>query len=307
VEKKSKISIYLQELRAPFFTGSIVPLVFGAIVAWHQSGEFHWVLFVLTLVGGILLHAGANVSNDYYDHKSGDDSVNTEFARPFTGGSRLIQQGLMTPKEVIIESMVLYGLALVIGIYLTVTCGIWVLIFGLIGALSGFFYTAPPFRLVHRGIGEIFIGLNFGILMTLGSFYVQSGRLAWEPVIAAIPIAILIILILFINEFQDAKADASVGKNHWVVRLGKTQSSKLYAIMVALVYLSVGVAVLLGIIPATTLLILLSLPIAIKAISVTKEFHLDSQKLVSANASTILLHLLGGVLLSIGYAIDKLI
>ena len=305
--QKPKILIFLEELRAPFFTGSIVPLILGAIVAWHQTGAFHWGFFFLTLFGGIILHAGANTANDYFDHKSGDDQANTEYVRPFTGGSRLIQEGKLTPKEVISESLVLYGLAMLIGLFLTWKCGIWVLILGVIGALSGFFYTAPPFRFVHRGVGEIFIGLNFGILMTLGSFYVQTGRLDWEPVIAAIPVAILIIMILFINEFQDACADAFVGKNHWVVRLGKANSAKLYALMVALVYLSVGVAVLLDMIPASTLLILLSLPIAIKAISLTRQFHSDSQKLTPANANTILLHLLGGVLLSVGYVIDRLI
>ena len=307
MEQKPKLLIYLEELRAPFFTGSIVPLVLGAIVAWHQTGEFHWGLFFLTILGGILLHAGANVANDYYDHKSGNDPANTEFVRPFTGGSRIIQQGRLTPKEVFTEAIILYGLALAIGIYLTWQCGIWVLILGVIGALTGFFYTAPPFRLVHRGIGEIFIGLDFGILMTLGSFYVQTSRLAWEPVIVAIPVAILIIMILFINEFQDTQADASVGKNQWVVRLGKSTSAKLYTIMVALVYLSVGVAVLLGVIPASTLLILLSLPIALKAISLTRQFYNDSQKLTPANASTVQLHLIGGVLLCVGYVIDKLV
>jgi 1,4-dihydroxy-2-naphthoate octaprenyltransferase len=306
MKQKPKFLIYLEELRAPFFTGSIVPIVLGSIVAWNQTGSFHWGFFFLTLLGVMALHAGANVANDYYDHKSGDDPANTEYVRPFTGGSRLIQEGRLTPKEVMSESLILYAIAVIIGLFLAWKCGIWVLIFGVIGVLSGFFYTAPPFRLVHRGIGEIFIGLNFGILSTVGAYYVQTSRLAWEPVIIAIPVAILITMILFINEFQDARADASVGKNHWVVRLGKRRAAEVYTLMVSLVYLSVVIAVLMQAIPAWTLLLLLSVPIAINAISVAHKFHDDSQKLTPANASTILLHLLGGVLLSIGYVIDKL-
>ena len=303
----TKITTYLEELRAPFFTGAVVPLVLGAIVAWHQTGDMKWGLFFLTLFGGVILHAAANVANDYFDHKSGNDEANTEFVRPFTGGSRVIQVGKLPPAKVLTEAIVLYALALLIGIFLIWKSGIWVLILGVFGALTGFFYTAPPLRFVHRGIGEIFIGLNFGIFMVLGSYYVQTSQLAWEPVIIAVPVAILIIMILFINEFQDANADASVGKNQWVVRLGKANSARLYTIMVALVYLSVGIAVLLKLVPASTLLILLSLPIALKAVSITNKFHSDSQKLIPANASTILLHLLAGVLLSIGYVIDKLV
>jgi len=99
--KESVLTLWLKELRAPFFTASVIPILLGAAVAWSKGFPFSWGLFILTLLGGVLLHAGANVSNDYYDHKSGTDDINVEFVNPFTGGSRMIQKGLMTPRQVL--------------------------------------------------------------------------------------------------------------------------------------------------------------------------------------------------------------
>ena len=148
-----KVKIYIQELRAPFFTASVVPILLGVAIAWARTGNFNWLLFLLTLVAGMLFHAGTNVANDYFDHRSGNDEINTEFVRPFTGGSRFIQEGKLTPKEVLLYSLFLFATGSIIGIYLVFKVGTGVLILGVIGLLSGFFYSCPPIALVNRGLG----------------------------------------------------------------------------------------------------------------------------------------------------------
>ena len=303
----SKIKIYLEELRAPFFTGSVVPVALGSAIAWAGSGRFHWVWFLLTVIGATAMHAGANIANDYWDHVSGCDEANREFVRPFTVGSRVIQNGLMTPREVLLEALLMYAAALVIGVYFITVRGPFILLLGLIGAFSGFFYTAPPLKLVHRGIGEIFIGLNFGVLLTLGAFYVQAGYAAWEPVVASIPVALLITAVLYINEFQDYNADKSVGKNNWVVQLGKERAVLGLAIMMALVYLSIVAGVVCKIITPWTLLALLTAPLAIKAVLVARKNFGDSKALAPANAATIGAHLATGVALTLAYLLHRLI
>jgi len=303
----SRIKLYLQELRAPFFTGSIVPVVLGAVIAWAKVGQFHWGWFILTLIGGMALHAGANVSNDYYDHISGNDEVNREFVRPFTGGSRMIQKGLMTPREVLIEAMALYAVAIPIGIYFIVVRGPLILLLGAIGALSGFFYTAPPLKLVHRGVGEIFIGLNFGVLMTLGAYYVQAGSFAWEPVVASLPVAFLIVAILYINEFQDYTADKAVGKRHWVVRLGKERAVWGFVAIMALTYLSILAGVAGRVLTPWTLIALLTVPLSLKAVTVAHKSYNDSKALTPANAATIGAHLTTGIALTIAYILHHYI
>ena len=299
----SKIKSYLMELRAPFFTGSIVPVVLGGAIAWHNTHKFSWTLFFATLIGAVLIHAAANVMNDYFDHRSGDDEANTEFVRPFTGGSRMIQNGLLSPREVFIEGVILYAVGAVIGIWLAVTRGMPILYIGIIGMVTSFFYTAPPFKFVHRGIGEIFIALNFGALTVLGAYYVQTQTLSWIPVIASIPVSLLIMLILYINEFQDYKADRSVGKNHWVVRLGRKRASTGYAVFLGVTYLSVIVGVIMRAVPVWSLAVLLTLPIAFKAVRVARSNYDDPKALTPANAMTIKLHLLIGLMLAGSYLI----
>jgi len=300
----NKLKIYLAELRAPFFTASIVPVILGAAIAWQKYPDnFQWRLFILTLLGGILLHAGANVANDYYDHLSGTDEMNEEFVRPFTGGSRMIQTGIMTPREVLVESLVLYAIAAPIGIYLIWVAGPMILLLGIIGAFSGFFYCAPPFKLVHRGIGEIFIGLNFGILMTFGSYYVQARSFAWEPVAASLPVAFLITAVLYINEFQDEAADKAAGKKHLVARLGKAKAVYGYIAVMAAAYISIVLAVIAHLLTPWALLGLLAAPLAIKAIIVTRKNFDDSEALTPANALTVISHLVTGLALSAGYII----
>jgi len=302
-----KLKIYLAEIRAPFFTASIIPVFVGTAVAWEQTNQIDWLLFVLTLIGGMLLHAGANVANDYFDHLSGTDNINVEFVRPFTGGSRMIQNGIMTPREVLAESLVLYAMAAGIGIYLIWVCGPMILALGAIGAFSGFFYCAPPFKLVHRGIGEIFIGLNFGVLMTLGAYFVQAKSFAVEPLAASVPVAFLIIAVLYINEFQDEAADKAAGKLHMVARLGKKKAVVGYAAVMLAAYVSIAVAVIARWLDKWALLALAASPLAAKAILVARKNYDDSKALVPANTLTIASHLVTGLALTAAYIVAGLI
>ncbi len=300
----NKAKIWLTEVRAPFFTATVVPILLGAVIGWARTGAFHWGYFLLTMLAGLLLHTGTNVANDYFDHKSGTDDINVEFVRPFTGGSRMIQDGLLTPREVIGGALAAYVLAAIIGICLAYVRGPMIIVLGLVGLLSGFFYTAPPVNLVSRGIGEFFIGLNFGVLMTLGAFYVQTSYLAWEPVVASIPVALLIAGVLYINEFQDAPADGSVGKDHLVVRFGRRRAALGYAVLMALTYLSMVLGVVLRITSPFTLIALATLPVAMRAITVARAHYDDYLQLVPANAATVFIHLLTGLLLSAAYLLD---
>ncbi len=304
---RGKLKLWLLELRAPFFTASIVPVLLGAVIAWQRMGTFHGGWFLLTLVAAMAVHAGINIANDYFDHLSGNDPINVEFVSPFTGGSRLIQEGLLSPREVLIESLFLFALGSAIGLYLTWARGPVVLVLGLIGLFSGFFYTAPPIYLAKRGIGEFFVGLNCGFLITLGSYYVQARSLAWEPVVAAIPVACLIAAVLWINEFQDAPADHAVGKDTLVVRLGRRRAVTGYISLMVATYLSILLAAALRVISPFTLLALLTFPLAWKAIGVARLHYDDYQRLTPANATTIQIHMLTGLLLILGYLLDKVI
>ncbi len=302
-----KVKYLLMEVRAPFFTATVVPIVLGSVIAFNMTQQFHWGHFLLALIGGIFLHAGANVINDYFDHITSNDEINEEYVRPFTGGSRLIQQGLLTPREVLIEAVVCLFLGSLIGLYLVYKSGWVILVVGIIGVLSAIFYVFPRINLVGRGIGEALVGINFGILMTFGAFYVQAGKFSWVPIVASLPVALLITAVLYINEFQDAKADQAVGKNHLVVRLGKQQAVTGYILIMLLTYLIVVIAVVTDTLPPASLIALLTVPLALKSIKVAQQNYDNSLKLVPANAGTIMNHLFTGLLLIISFFLDRAI
>jgi len=299
-----KLKVWLVELRAPFLTATLVSILLGTAIAWARNGTFNVAYFFLALLGGIFLHLGANIANDYYDHKSGNDEINKEFVRPFSGGSRTIQQGLLTPREVLSGSLLFYALAVSIGFYFAWAVGPLVLGLGLIGIFSGFFYTGRPFNWVSQGIGEALVGLNFGTLMTLGAYYVQIRQLSVEPLLASIPVALLIAGVLYINEFPDYVADKAVKKNTLVVRLGRKKAAYGYALIMLAVYASILLNVAIGITPTYTLFAMIPIPLAIEATKHTLKFHSDSLKLVPSNALTILVHFVTSLLISLGYLAD---
>ncbi|MDP2730439.1 MAG: 1,4-dihydroxy-2-naphthoate octaprenyltransferase [Dehalococcoidales bacterium] len=303
---KMKLKNWYSEIRAPFLTASAVPVILGSAIAWFATGNFYWNFFLLTLLAGLLIHMGANVINDYSDHRSGNDEVNHEFVRPFSGGSRVIQAGLLTPLEVLSGALLFFALSAAIGFYLAWARGPLILVLGAIGLISGLSYSGGPFSWAKRGFGELLVGLNFGILMTLGAFYVQTQSFSWLPVVAAISVSLLIAAVLYINEFPDYTADKQVGKNTLVVRLGRNKAVVLYAVIMLGVYLAIGAGVITGVMPLTALLGLITLPLSIRAIQYTRRHYASSFDLIPANALTITVHLATGLLLTLAFIWEAL-
>jgi 1,4-dihydroxy-2-naphthoate octaprenyltransferase len=300
-----KASVIIRELRAEFLPASAMAVFLGAAAAHARTGAFDPLLLALTLAGVVFIHLGTNVVNDYFDHRSGNDAFNTEFVRPFTGGSRVIQENLMTPREVLTLAVCLFAAALAVGIVLTVLRGPYVILLGAIGIASGLFYVAPPVNLASRGFGEVFIGLNFGVLAVAGSYFVQARAVTPEIVVASLPLGVLIAAVVFINEFQDMKADAQAGKRTLVVRMGLERASKAYGWMMMSAFVPVILGVASGLMPRTTLISLGALPFAIKAIAVARRSYGSPKELAPANALTIVCHALTGALLTIGYLISR--
>lgn len=292
-----KWMLLLQELRAPFFSASIVPVLVGSACAYYHTGQWHWPLFWLTLLGVVCLHAGANVANDYFDHLSGNDAANGDFVRPFTGGSRMIQNNLLTPREVLCLALGCFAAGGAAGLYLFLTVGPPVLWLGLLGMAGGFFYSAPPINLSARGLGEPVIALLFGVLPTLGAYYVQTRHFSCDALILSLSVAMLIFLVLFINQFQDYRADAAVGKRTWVVRLGRRRAALLYTVLMVLWPVPILAGVGTGRWSAWLLLALAPGLIAFWTVPRVWRCYDQPRALVPANALTIALHASVGIIM----------
>jgi 1,4-dihydroxy-2-naphthoate octaprenyltransferase len=302
-----RIPVFIKAVRAPFFTAAVIPVVLGSVAAWRDSGGWSWFRFVLTVTGAVCIHGAANLINDYFDHRWGADELN-KTPTPFSGGSRVIQEGLMTPAQVLIYSLTLFGLGGGIGLYLNHLCGTNViLVIGIIGVGLCLVYTAGPFRLVYEGLGEIAVALGFGPLIVMGSYYVQAQALPLSAFLISIPIALLIALVLYINEFPDYLGDKAAGKKTLVVILGKKRAVAVYHAAVLLVYLIILALIACRVLPLTCLIVFVSVPLAYKAYAVSRQHYEKIFELLPANAATIGLHASIGLLMSAGIALNALI
>ncbi len=304
--KSSKVFIWCRELRAPFFSASIIPVLVGTALAYSVAEVFNPVLFILALFGMVALHAGANIANDYFDHISGNDWQNKNVT-PFSGGSQLIQQGLLSPKSVLIGAWIALSMGLLAGvIILYITRSVFILLFGVIGLLGGYFYTAPPVKLGYRTIGELVIGFLFGLLPVYGSYYLQTCTIDLFPLIPGILVGMLIFLIIFINEFPDGPADAAVNKRTLVVVLGEKSALLCFRFVLVATFIIAAVFLFFKTMFLPGLLYLTMLPLALVILKCsTRDITLKSGE-YNVNRLTIIFHLLGGLMLSFGFVISGL-
>lgn len=288
--------------RVPFLTATIVPILLGAMVA-RSHGYSAWLLFLLALVGGSAIHLGLNVANDVSDATSGADQANVN-PTMFSGGSRVIQYGLVGLQTMRMVSIACYAVGIGIGLYLTATRGIELLWIGVAGVFLSIFYTAPPFKLVHRGLGEIAVALGFGPIMVLGTYFVIAQRLSFEAFFASLPVAIFIMLVLYVNQVPDRPGDERAGKRTIVVRLGKDAIVNGYVASVATAFLLILIGAITGIMPIWTVLALGTIPLALKVYQALRSYYESPYELMDGMGKNIMLHLFAGLALSAGYLID---
>lgn len=298
------MKLFIRTIRAPFFTATATSTVLGTAIAWHDGYLNLW-HFLLAFIGVICANAGINTANDYYDHRSTDDDVNQELT-PFSGGSRVIQEGLVSPRRMLMLSLIFFAITTAIGLYLTWATGWPVLVIGLLSMFICYFYDAPPVKLAYRGhgLGELTTGLAAGPLAVCGAYYVQAQTVTWPVLWASVPVGILTALILYINEFPDYAADKTAGKHTLVVVLGKRRAMPGFIVLLGIVYGLLLLGPLVGALPYVALVALLSLPLAYQAAQGLRRHHDQTPQLIPAQAATIKLHLLVTVLLSASFLID---
>lgn len=293
---------YFFAARPAFLTASVVPVLVGSAAGFAAAGTFDFVLFVLGLVSIMLLHSGANIANDYFDHTSGNDWVNKN-PTAFSGGRRFIQEGIMSPGATFIMSLVCLAAGAAIGMIIVfLTRSVFILVLGVIGMAGGFFYTAPPLKLGYRAIGEVAIAFLFGILPVAGSYYLQVRAVDAVMIFPAGVVAILIFLVILINEFADRDADGAVNKRTLVVIFGVDVSVWIYRIALGASYVMAALAMIIfKQMFYAGLLYLLTAPLGIAAMRFANKKDLETQGKVNANKVTILLHLVGGIAITIGF------
>ena len=249
--------------RMPFaFPASVIPALLGGLVAVIHTGvRLNPGQYILTAIAAGCVHAGANLLSDYFDFRKGVDRPDLE------GTSRgMIVSGRMTARAILLEALAFWGAAALFGIYFLVTVGTVLLPVLALGLLLGAGYTASPTQFKYRALGDVSVFLAFGVGITLGSYAVQTGRLAWTPVLYSLPIGLLIWAILHANNLRDADSDREVAVTTVAMLLGPAGARALYVALIALAYLVLIAMAALGWVVPAALLPLLSLPLAVKAV-----------------------------------------
>jgi len=296
---QNPLSRYFAATRPSFLTASFMACVIGLSIAWRDGVAFNFSLALVTLLFGLLAHAGVNVLNDYYDALNGTDAHNTERIFPFTGGSRFIQNGVLTLTQTRNLGIALLAGVIAAGLWLMARSAPQLFFIGLAGMFIGWAYSGPPFRLNSRGLGELCVTAGF-LAITVGADFVQRKNFAAASFIAGLSYALLVTNLLYINQFPDRTADMAAGKLHWVARLPVQQARWGYLLIVLLTYVWLLLSVSLGWLPKLVLLALFALPPSVQAARLLLRNAAQPQQLGEAIKLTIAAMLTHGGLLSLG-------
>lgn len=297
---RRQLGVWREIVRWPTLTASAASVAVGVAAVFAATGAVRWGWAILTLIAATSLQACTNIKNDLDDQLSGADDRNRTGILGFTGGSRVMQRGLATRGELLVSMLGFGVLSAAIGAYFALAGRSGVLLFGLAGLIVGFVYTGPPFRLANRGLGELAVGLAFGVGIVCGSAYVQAGTVPLVALAASVPVSLLVALILFINGFQDAASDDEVSKRTAVVRLGLERASRAYPVLAGAAAIALLVLVAAGALPRFALLGLAGFPLFAKAARVARHNFNKPMELVPANAYTVVGHLASALALAVG-------
>jgi 1,4-dihydroxy-2-naphthoate octaprenyltransferase len=304
MKTKPALSSWWRASRFHFVPPSFLPAIFGGVAAWAISGRFNLLLFVVTVVCVVSNHIALNMTDDYFDFKHRVDRERDNTSNPYTGGSGVLTQGLIEPGQMRTAFITLYLITAAGGIFLVLMRGWPILLFGIAGMCSAYFYTAPPVRYGYHGFGELSQLVNFSLTIGLGSYYVQAQRLSWEPLFAVLPLGFMMFAMITVNEIPDEEKDRNADKRNLVVLFGARTAVWLYGVCMAAAYATVLICPLLGVTSYWTYLSFMTFPLYLIALATLARHYRDSVALSPANLLTIRIHNGTGIVLIVAYFIQ---
>ncbi len=254
---------YLLAARPPTLLAAVAPVLVGSGLAQHD-GVFRWDAFVVTLITAVLINVGVNYANDASDAARGADTPDR------IGPARAVASGLLTPRQMWTGVAMVFGLAIVGGIYLTFIAGWVILVIGAASLVAALGYTGGPFPYGYRALGEVFVFGFFGLVATVGSRYVHDMTAPAAAWLLAIPVGFLVTAILVANNVRDIDTDRATGKRTLAVVLGRAGTRVLFAVLMIGAPVVLAVCAATGWVPAWCalgLLITPLLPVPIRIVS----------------------------------------
>ncbi|OGC76889.1 MAG: 1,4-dihydroxy-2-naphthoate octaprenyltransferase [candidate division Zixibacteria bacterium RBG_16_50_21] len=292
----------MQAVRAFSFTASMTPVLLGGMLALTFDGEVAWRLYPIVIICSLLYHAATNLISDYFDFKRQVD-------RDYTfGSSRVLVEGLLTPKQILAASWLLFGIATALGFILIAERGFPMLVLGVVGLLGGYLYTGNPVGYKYVALGDFLVFTLMGPLMVIGSYFALTGSYSSTVLFASLPIGFLVAAILHANNTRDIIHDAEAKVKTLANILGHRAAKVEYYVLVFGAYLSIIIMVFTKTISPWSLLVLLSLPPALKNIkAIAASQPGKPENIAILDVQTAQLHLLFGLLFSISLILQAII
>jgi 1,4-dihydroxy-2-naphthoate polyprenyltransferase len=299
VESNRGFQVWWQMTRPHTLTASFVPVLLGTALAL-QYGNTHLGLFIAMLLASLLIQAATNMFNEYYDFKRGLDNEHSVGI-----GGTIVRDGIK-PKTVMKIALSLYGISLLLGVYICMSSSWMLALVGLVCMAFGYLYSGGPLPIAYTPFGELFSGFFMGLLITLITFFIQTGTVTTTSILVSMPIFILVGAINFSNNIRDLDGDKENGRKTLAILLGKEKAVYLLAIMFIVSYIWVIGLIIFAVTPIWSALVLLSASKAIKAI---KAFFAGTTQLQMAPAmkATAQTNTIFGFLLAIGVFIGYFI
>lgn len=291
--------VWWQQTRPHTLTASFVPVLLGTALAMYET-DLHFGLFLAMLIASLLIQAATNMFNEYYDYVRGLDTEDSHGI-----GGAIVREGIK-PKTILNVALSLYGIALLLGIYICMSSSWWLALVGLFCMLIGYLYTGGPLPIAHTPFGEIVSGFFMGMIIILISFFIQTGTVSTTSVLVSIPIFILVGAIMLSNNIRDLDGDKEFGRKTLAILIGRKAAIKLLAGMFIISYAWVFILIALNIISPWLAIVVLSAPKAIKATKgfIGKTIPIQMMPAMKATAQT---NTIFGFLLSIGLFIGYFI
>lgn len=290
VHNKPTIQTWWRLLRPFTLTASIVPVLIGTAIAMHL-GSLDILLFVSMLVASIFIQSATNMFNEYYDYKRGLDDENSVGI-----GGAIVRDGVQ-PKTVLTLAFIFFGLAMLLGIYICMNSSWWIAVIGSISMAVGYFYTGGPYPIAYTPFGEVFTSFFMGPVIVLIAMYIHTGFVTWEAFLLSVPISILVAAILMANNIRDLDGDKEKGRRTLAIVVGREKARKILGFMFIVSYLWTVVLIVFTQMTPWLLLVLASLPVALKAFKGFKGKTVPIE-MMPAMKSTAKLHALFGLLFS---------
>jgi len=226
----TKLNSWLLASRPKTLLAAVVPVMVGSALAVSYH-KFFLPYSIIALLCSLLIQIGTNFTNDLYDYIKGADTKKRK------GPVRVLASGLISVKEMKVGIIIVFGTAFLLGIYLVISINIFILIIGIISISAGIIYTAGPFPLAYNGLGDLFVFVFFGIVGTMGTFYLHTQQISILSFLVSVPVGALITNILIVNNYRDIEEDKSAGKKTLAVFLGRTFTRWQFIVLLVLSYI----------------------------------------------------------------------